>query len=116
MRTNRRDGIPVVEIHEDGCTCGCAELPFDDITLDDVLYSASLDETLVFVTQEVKAMGKKGQVVKDVARSMVGTQLLVLKNISVKGAGIRVGALASHVAKPFVSFADGVREGWKNGS
>ena len=102
----------------------------DEVTLDlpkfkevftGTLKSMGIDSTLNTQEDSMKTSKKErlGMAMGRV-RATTSTVVAAAKNVSLRSAGHRVGSVAgsvaSHLAKPAVSFVDGIKEGWKNGS
>ena len=102
------DGQVVVEEHNDDCKCGCADMDTDN----DIQHE---EEVTMKTSKKERLSMAYGKV-----RSATSTVVATAKKVNLKSAGHKVGSVAgkaaSHLAKPAVSFVDGIREGWKNGS
>lgn len=98
----------VVEVHNDDCECGCADMNTDD-------YIQQEEEVTMKTSKRERLSAAYGKV-----RSATTTVVSTAKKVNLRSAGHRVGtvagSVASHLSKPAVSFVDGIREGWKNGS
>lgn len=98
------DEHTVVEEHKADCQCGCADMVTDDYI--------QQEEEVKMKTSKKERLAKAYGVVCATTSKVVTTA----KKVNLKSAGNRVGTVVATLSKPAVSFVDGIKEGWKNGS